>query len=298
MSLLYHSAVFVRQANQLVSDDAALEHLVSRHAPLFQGTRADELLRAVVADQQGSSEAAVHLANAYANPQPERLQPSAGLLPIFQQVEVTGSGHDSGTYTPRAFAEGVAYPDKSPPAYGDLARLFDSRLSALAARRPDSGALLANLSGFLHEVAWCVPVSGAAVSLYDHARLAAAIAGVFGALMTQSRPIDDERRALFMLVVGDVSGIQNHIYRIRSSPTGTGALAKRLRARSLEVALSTEAMGRDILRALKLPLTQRIMGAGGKFYLLLPNDDATLGALEEVKERWEGSSTASSRVRP
>ncbi len=65
-----------------------------------------------------------------------------------------------------------------------------------------------------------------------------------------------------------------------------GGLAKRLRARSLEVSLAGEAMALGLLFRLGLTPLNRILGAGGKFYLLLPHTEEALKALEEAREAW------------
>ncbi|MER3426218.1 MAG: type III-A CRISPR-associated protein Cas10/Csm1, partial [Thermoleophilia bacterium] len=60
-----------------------------------------------------------------------------------------------------------------------------------------------------------------------------------------------------------------------------------LRARSLEVSLVAEAMGLGLLQRLDLPPLLRILSAGGRFYLLLPNRNEVCSALEEAAETWQ-----------
>ena len=142
-------------------------------------------------------------------------------------------------------------------------------------------------------MAWCLSSAPAsAASLYDHARLSAAIAGVLWSYHQQIegtpsveklRDTDDK----FLLVVGDFGGIQSHIYHIQRAQAGTGGMAKRLRSRSLEVSLAAEALALGVLEKLSLPPLARLMSAGGKSYLLLPNTDASRHALAESQRDWE-----------
>jgi CRISPR-associated protein Csm1 len=134
-------------------------------------------------------------------------------------------------------------------------------------------AYLENLLALMQEFTWCVPSaywrSVPDVSLFDHARTTAAIAACLAL---------DERDEAWceaaanraeietaLLVVGDLSGIQNFIYTLASS----GA-AKSLRARSFYVQLVSEIIALNVLDALALPLTNLIYTGGGKFYLLAP----------------------------
>ena len=290
MSLLKSLSPLICKAKKLVTDDLALAYLEERHDELFREARINLNLLQTTHTGQTTSVAATAIRLA-ATLTPMPLSVEGTLSPIFQQVKLTGGDAAAVSYSLRNFCEGVAYAKSDtilrPNAYAELVNSLEQRLRDLAKLRPDQPALLANLLEFLREVTWCIPVLEAGVSLYDQARLCAAIAVVFGIQAATQKNIEQEGEPLFVLAVGDVSGIQAHIYRIRSTSTGTGALAKRLRARSLEVALSAEAMARDILTTLQLPITQRIMGAGGKFYLLLPEGSATTDALSNVRNEWE-----------
>jgi CRISPR-associated protein Csm1 len=111
----------------------------------------------------------------------------------------------------------------------------------------------------LHRWAWAVPCSYGepGVSLYDEFRALSALAHVSD---DEIEP-DDE----FLLVGGDVPGIQDFVYTI----TSKGA-AKGLRGRSFFVQLLGDAVVRRLLADLGLPETNVIYAAGGNFMLLAP----------------------------
>lgn len=122
--------------------------------------------------------------------------------------------------------------------------------AAAAAAGSNLEALLAVYQRYL----WCVPGSEADVSLYDEARMVAALAACLA-----------EGGEGAVLVGGDVSGVQEFIYTISSK----GA-AKMLRGRSFYLQLLTEAVLRFVLRRLGLPYSSVVYSGGGHFYLLAP----------------------------
>ncbi len=129
---------------------------------------------------------------------------------------------------------------------------------------------------------WCVPSATNAfpdISLYDHMKTTAAIAGCL--YLTGA-----ENEKPFLLVAGDFGGIQQYIFDLRA---GAGGLAKGLRGRSLKVSMVVESISLHILRSCGFPLTNRLIAAGGRFYLLLPNLDRTREILNSTRgdvDRW------------
>ncbi len=150
-------------------------------------------------------------------------------------------------------------------------------------RCPNSLDFVDRACSILERFAWCLPATPAFprgdVSLFDHAKVTAAIAVCLG-----SEGILEEYP--FLLVGADLPGIQKYLFDLRE---GTGGLARRLRARSFKVAAYTEGLSMAILRRLGLPLTQRLFFAGGKFVLLLPNSPDVQARLNEIRTsvaRW------------
>lgn len=119
-----------------------------------------------------------------------------------------------------------------------------------------------SLSLLMQRHLWCLPSSYGAtlpdVSLYDHSRMAAALASA----MSDRK----DGQPVAQLVGGDLSGVQKFIYTISSS----GATSA-LRGRSFYLQLLTEATARYLLRKLELPITSLVYAGGGNFYLLAPS---------------------------
>ncbi len=133
------------------------------------------------------------------------------------------------------------------------------------------------------------------ISLFEHLRLTAAIASCMYIHATETSEKDfskrghtreaDTHRQLdqFLLVAGDISGIQKFIYNI----TNQGAL-KSLRARSFYLEVMLEHILDDILVVAggehgSLSRANIIYSGGGHFYLLLPNTERVKADLNRVR---------------
>ena len=106
------------------------------------------------------------------------------------------------------------------------------------------------------------------ISLYDHARVATAIAACLYPQQEKLRLEDTKAlktQAQFQLIQGDFSGIQTYIFDITQKHA-----AKRLRSRSLYIQVLTENIAHVLLSAFDLPSACLLQNAGGKFMILVP----------------------------
>ena len=170
-----------------------------------------------------------------------------------------------------------------PSKYEELWKQFTGELQQLVGERGYQSADYQTLVALLHKYAARMPSAtpweGGAertipdVSLYDHLRTTAAIAACIHReilpddLDSYRRQSDD--KPLCTLLKGDISGLQNFLYRIKSD----GA-SRELRGRSFYLQLLTEAIALWILRRFDLPITNLLLASGGHFYLLLPYREA------------------------
>jgi CRISPR-associated protein Csm1 len=143
-------------------------------------------------------------------------------------------------------------------------------------------ATLACLDALYERCFWSVPASTIDLipdnSLYEHSRTAAAAAAAMYLYhretdSLQESAVRDRTTAKYLLVAGDLSGIQKYIFSIAHA--GGGKVAKRLRARSFLIDLMTKILAYQILNDAGLPFLNIILSAGGKFHLLLPNTEKT-----------------------
>jgi len=145
------------------------------------------------------------------------------------------------------------------------------------------------------------------LSLFHHAKTTAAIASCLYQLQLEEETLDlifDEIRKLpprpyeevqkssvflealsllkeedFLLVGGDVSGIQDFIYSITSEKALKG-----LRGRSFYLQLLSEVIGKTILNEFHLPEANLLYSGGGNLFLLLPRNGATEEKLRLIRE--------------
>lgn len=172
-----------------------------------------------------------------------------------------------------------------------LVKNFGTRMKEISeVNWPSFQTLFCHLLACLEQFSWCLPASTQEalpdVSLYDHLRTTAAIAG---AMFKYHESIDDfsqneilnDKTDKFLLLAGDLTGIQQYIYGIAN--IGAGGVAKRLRARSFYLTLITAGLVHKIVHDLDLTPANIISHSGGNFYLLLPNTQETVSYLQVLK---------------
>jgi len=179
-----------------------------------------------------------------------------------------------------------------------LLQAFGARFRTLAdgLDRSSFDTVISQLLGIFRAYGSCIPSNTQEeypdVSLADHLIGTAAIAACIyrfhaesGSLTEEAVRATDAKR--FLLVAGDLSGIQRYIFDIATQ--GAGGVARRLRARSFYVQLLAEVAALSILERLNLPVTNEIMAAGGRFYLLVPNLPSAGDGIKEAAsefDRW------------
>lgn len=153
----------------------------------------------------------------------------------------------------------------------------------------DFDSVFINIFSILMRYSWCIPSNTQEeipdVSLFDHLKTTCAIAAClyqYHFPNFKENNIKDDKIDKFILLVGDLSGIQNYIFNI--THIGAGGIAKRLRARSLKVNLLSDIVSHKILHAFNLPVANILMSSGGKFYMLLPNSIEANDRINMIKK--------------
>lgn len=129
----------------------------------------------------------------------------------------------------------------------------------------------------LEKYTWCIPSSTIDlpdISLFDHLKTTAAIAICLFKFHNQVNDLSDtsiknRETKKFLLIGGDLSGIQKYIFNF--SPSNTRGVSKLLRARSFYIGALSNISSHYILQELGLPLICNVMDASGRFILLAPN---------------------------
>ncbi len=147
----------------------------------------------------------------------------------------------------------------------------------LAIRMTDLDSWFAAVDAALEHWTWSVPsttIDQPDISLYDHLRTTTAFASALYLYMTNSdvnpeamdAHLKQPKTHPFLMVTGDISGIQNYIFDIK---TAKGS-AKMLRARSFLVKALSGSAARSMERRFGATRFAELSNAGGRFTLVLP----------------------------
>ncbi|MBE8540200.1 type III-A CRISPR-associated protein Cas10/Csm1 [Geoglobus acetivorans] len=128
------------------------------------------------------------------------------------------------------------------------------------------------------------------ISLFDHLKTTSAIALCMYHYHRKQldedieKEIEDRKEKKYLIVGGDISGIQEFIYTI----TSKGAL-KYLRSRSLFLELLVEDVVAELIERLELTRANIIFAGGGRFYIITHNTEEAKRIIKDVAmhvNRW------------
>lgn len=192
------------------------------------------------------------------------------LRPIFSRILDFQSNEFGYGLSPLSISSG--FPEKKPTITINLyKKIVDRFLSELS--KVDNETQLYFL---LEKYLWCVPAQTTDyipdISLFDHAKTTAAIALCLydeykaGSLTSENlKKMKNNSDDHFILINGDISGIQDFIFKIPSK----GA-AKTLKGHSVYISLLTDVLTRYLVRELNLKEANVLYNGGGNFYILAP----------------------------
>ena len=226
------------------------------------------------------------------------------LTPVFESIDLGGNPDPPGrfrypistlnpiddSFFPQEESGGVDLTLK----YEEHWNRFVAELQAIP--ETNEQRYLNDLTALLEKYTWCIPSTAQTgklpdISLFDHSKTTAAIAAaIYGYHLAQDdfkSGINDDQLQKFLLVSGDVSGIQSYLFDLaKTNPKGA---TKILRGRSFYIGLLTRAAVHVILSKLGYTSINCILDAGGKFTLLLPNTASVknkIADLEHEISRW------------
>jgi CRISPR-associated protein Csm1 len=144
-----------------------------------------------------------------------------------------------------------------------------------------------SLDTLMERYCWCVPSTtrkGEDVSLYQHSKLTAAFAGTLYLYHNDKKTetetaLNQNDDTAFLFVQGDVSGIQKYIFDLKTTKDN----AKLLRARSFQIWTLAVIIAEYLVGQFGVSRENIITSAGGKFLLLLPNTQAVIKKLPELR---------------
>jgi CRISPR-associated protein Csm1 len=244
-----------------------------------------------IADQIAAGYACAEGENADTEKTADRRLPISA---IFNRIHGRNS---SFTYDLKPLTEKINYPNEgeniaSEADYQNLLTKIRDGLGAIEIKEQSINALLSLLESCLSYVPTSTTAKDMAdISLYDHSKMAAAFGACISEFLQDSGVTDYRTELLvkedifldkkaFLLVSGDFSGIQSFIFQVI-----TDDALKRLRSRSFFLEILMEHIVDWILAGSGVSRANLIYSGGGHCYLLLPNTEAVIRKLEEIRKR-------------
>lgn len=130
------------------------------------------------------------------------------------------------------------------------------------------------------------------ISLYDHSKTTAALAVcryLFDNDENEELAYTNNNQNVYLTINGDISGIQNFIFRIYSPQEAQSGMSKRLRGRSLYLTLLTDAIANRIIKDLNLTKANILFCGGGRFTIIAANTKDTKDSLKDIQDEINAS---------
>lgn len=174
-----------------------------------------------------------------------------------------------------ANAMDASFPQKGIPSWPDAERTafaeeIRKEFSDLG-ERPDTTTLLYLLKKYTTTLPSPLP----SIPHFEYTKLLAALALAFHDAEESDTP--------FLLIAGDLSGIQDFIYNIANPTEERKKMAKRLRGRSFWLSLFMDAVTAQIVQDLSLCEASILWNTGGNFLILAPNTSENVAKIEQIR---------------
>ncbi|HZK00284.1 MAG TPA: type III-A CRISPR-associated protein Cas10/Csm1, partial [Tissierellaceae bacterium] len=290
-------------ANELINMDnkeQVIECIKYHHHGMLKNAGLDNSSMAYIVYEADNIASGLDRRLIYEESQNQAFDEKTPLHSVFNQLNIHRNDRKGGyKLKPSLMQKGVIIPEEdlqslrvttSQGGYGEIVSIIKKSLSEMSGNLDSPNSLLK----LLESTASGVPSSTSTkeipdISIYDHSKITCALASCMY-IYAEENNIKDYKKTFFesrkfrkeksfLLVSGDVSGIQDFIYTIASK----GAL-RSLRGRSLYLEIMTENAIDDILGEVGLTRANLIYSGGGHFYMLLPNTDKTKEIIQKSKK--------------
>ncbi len=217
------------------------------------------------------------------------------LRSVFDKVNFVNINNNTLYYKLNTFSYSNIQFDKSVHLNeGDYKKLWDNFVSDFKKTKSNEiQNYFKKIDTLFENYLWAVPSTincESDISLYDQLSARSSIAVALYRYHLENgtdqnvNEIKNKEIKKFLFISGDLSGIQNYIFDLNS----TKYVSKLLRARSFQLQALSDSICDYILDEFKLPIFSKIMNAGGRFILLLPN-------INSIKSKIDGIRTAIER---
>lgn len=118
------------------------------------------------------------------------------------------------------------------------------------------------------------------ISLFEHLKATSAIATCINEYCKNGKEDEEDK---FILLAGDVSGIQNFIYQVTEGEETKENVSKNLRGKSFYINTFIDFMSKYIVKELNLNISNILYCGGGAFQILIPNTSEAIKKLGEIE---------------
>lgn len=217
---------------------------------------------------------------------------------IFDQIQI-GRGNQPKpmayslvSLTPEAMFPGRIVGEDLPSRYAEVWREFSEDFAGLCSQPLSADVFQQGLLSLSERYTWAIPSSttdDSDVSLHDHNRTVAAFAAClyrhhesWGELHDEAA-IKDAERPKFHVLIGDLSGIQTSLFRLKSE--GVRGVNRVLRARSFLMGQLCDGAALLCRQRFALPPWCVLQNAGGRFQILLPVVPGVVDGLDDLRQQ-------------
>ncbi|RRD40016.1 type III-A CRISPR-associated protein Cas10/Csm1 [Leptotrichia sp. OH3620_COT-345] len=150
-------------------------------------------------------------------------------------------------------------------------------------------AFYSQIYTLLEKYTWCIALDtqnkSSDISLFDHLRNTSALALASYKYYKEKGLLDkeecSEEENQFLVIIGDINGIQDFIY----DEMEIDGAAKLLRGRSFFVKILSDVISLYLIKELELNISNIVLTAGGKFYVIAPNTQETNEKIKKIKKK-------------
>ena len=171
------------------------------------------------------------------------------------------------------------------PEYKVLWKKFNKEIINL--KHLDFNTILALLRKYASNIPSAVFTSKPDISLFDHLKTTSALATcryLYKRDSSDKLHKTTDNQKVYLAINGDISGIQDFIFKISSPQEAQSGMSKRLRGRSLYLTLLTDAISTHIANELELTQANILFCGGGRFTIIAPNTDNSKEKLSKIKK--------------
>ena len=203
------------------------------------------------------------------------------LVSIFSKINILNSDNQNINYLPlnKLVLSYDIFPksEKSELDYKSLWDEFIDEFEKLP-NHNDFETVLALIKKYTYAIPSSAYVDEDDISLFDDIKTSVALTNCNYFFNLENQSSDES----YTIINGDISGIQNFIYRVSSPKDAQKDMSKRLRGRSLYLTLLSEAITSYIINSLFLDSTNVLFCGGGRFTIIAPNTKQTQKCIDDI----------------